>query len=880
MELYKDNKKFQKVMDSTVSDTDHRGFTSFMITPVQIGPRYGLHIMDLRKVTPSSHPDAELLEVALEKLQAVNRGADQGMAVCTHQARLLRLRRKLSNDFGFLAKGRRPVAKQPIKIERKDGAIWLFRDLVMVIRKTGVRRMTVVYHGGVAVFRYFAQWPEPGFVTIDADGRPLTFRTHGRPFFFDSGHAPDADFFQALEELQTELVRATGKSEWVMGTSRMIATSLVAFAKPRVVRVGADFFIFNDRSAKILRLRDDKLEEAGTLRQPARDVAVTSFQGSVVIFSGNELLRYDPVTEQTTDIPLREPIEPRRGASLVAYKDDVIIFGGKAMSRQQYFDDVVVVHVPDGIMELVAAKNSPSGRWCHAAVVIGDKMFIAGGADKTGALGGLWEFNIARRTWARRQNLAAEKRGLLFGLRRGLAALTRKSEWLFAGSLDVMTFQKIDVFGNVPDCSYAAVVPDADTVHVFAGWGRHSKLKEVAGLYVLKVSLNDPLSPFLLLRETQQDLHREQSVRELERLVREQQAAELEQFFLGCIARQKQHYMYAYWLVRPDRCPAFPNAPGWSHADDDVPSFEVLAERLPDVTDPDVIDWLTFSTLPSYCSYFLTQAGSERFVRVMRDVAEDKPKLFSAFARAAFVSPFFLAFAAGEKWASMPTFVSEIMDVANDPQELLSDGLAIASMAVGKVRELGSQEASGEFLPVLTHEDRTNAGFPSVFRLVMLSTLDLAALGFDQQEYRLGVYGRRDLEAAQLEQQTAFGSKPEVQLRHLLQAADPVPVLKREIGQSVREFFIAYLVRRGPIETYIRREEDFRAFDANAAVHWDKPASLMALMKRTAFQREDLPGLTKAMAAIRQKLEKINTATAGIRNRTEELFLSRGKFLE
>jgi hypothetical protein len=189
------------------------------------------------------------------------------------------------------------------------------------------------------------------------------------------------------------------------------------------------------------------------------------------------------------------------------------------------------------------------------------------------------------------------------------------------------------------------------------------------------------------------------------------------------------------------------------------------------------------------------------------------------------------------------------------------------------------RKAEGEFLPVLTHEDRTNAGFPSVFRLVMLSTLDLAALGFDRQEYRLGVYGRKDSEAARLEQQAVFGSKPEVQLRRLLQAADPLPVLKREVGMPLRDFFIAYLVRRGPIETYIRREEDFRAFDANPTVQWGKSASLVALMKRAAFQREDLPGRTNAMVDIRQKLEKIDTATEAVRNMTQEAFLSRGVFL-
>jgi hypothetical protein len=383
----------------------------------------------------------------------------------------------------------------------------------------------------------------------------------------------------------------------------------------------------------------------------------------------------------------------------------------------------------------------------------------------------------------------------------------------------------------------------------------------------------------LLLRETQQDLHREQSVRELERLVREQQAAELEHFFLDCIARQKQHYMCGYWLVRPDRCPAFPNAPGWSHVDDDVPSFDELAKMLANVTDPDVIDWLTFSTLPSYCSYFLTQAGTERFVRVLRDVAEDKPMLFTAFARAAFVSPFFMAFVAGEEWAPMPPFVSEIMDLAADRTELLRDGFTIASVALGSARQPGPEKAGVEFLPVLTHEDRTQAEFPSVFRLVMLSTLDLAALGFDRQEYRLRVYGKKDVEAARLEQQTAFGSKPEVQLRRLLQAADPLPLLKKEVDLSLRDYFISYLVRRGPIETYIRREEDFRAFDANAAVQWGKPASLVALMNRAAFQREDLPGQTKAMADIRQKLERIDTATMAIRNMTQQVFLSRSGFL-
>jgi hypothetical protein len=126
-----------------------------------------------------------------------------------------------------------------------------------------------------------------------------------------------------------------------------------------------------------------------------------------------------------------------------------------------------------------------------------------------------------------------------------------------------------------------------------------------------------------------------------------------EGYFEAC-NNQKKHFMLFYMLLYnlDNRAHVFPPYSARVLEDRPLgtrscscPCIDNVFEFLRTPVAPDFADALTFSLLPSYFSFFMTEGGIHEFIRLLETVG-DQPQLRETYARMAFVSPFFLSFAA------------------------------------------------------------------------------------------------------------------------------------------------------------------------------------------------------------------------------------------
>jgi hypothetical protein len=140
----------------------------------------------------------------------------------------------------------------------------------------------------------------------------------------------------------------------------------------------------------------------------------------------------------------------------------------------------------------------------------------------------------------------------------------------------------------------------------------------------------------------------------VEKKYREIQFVSLQKGYFDACHNQKKHFMLVYMLLYNlnNRAHVFPPYSARVLEDRPLgtrnytyPGIDNVFEFLRRPINPDLADALTFSLLPSYFSFFMTEGGVQDFIRLLDTVA-DQPQLQEMYARMAFVSPFFLSFAA------------------------------------------------------------------------------------------------------------------------------------------------------------------------------------------------------------------------------------------
>jgi hypothetical protein len=322
-----------------------------------------------------------------------------------------------------------------------------------------------------------------------------------------------------------------------------------------------------------------------------------------------------------------------------------------------------------------------------------------------------------------------------------------------------------------------------------------------------------------------------------------------------------------------------------------------LVKSLKSVKAQSLIDILTFSVLPARFHFFFTTFGTAAFISFLGKV--DDPCIRSAFARMAFMSPFFLAFIADvfrpilspmlsssspellredltvrlsdsiiERWslhaARVRYFIGRLFAcLGQDAARVFSDSFFKIALAkqnacffgliefnqtipeslLALLRSLLTIESQSNILNELVEnigrqqfqshrlldiDDRRAA--PALFQRILVSSLDDEGWACirnqvefsDSTRFRVWARMAKGEEEKQsihnlLEQTMANDTGSNAALRHLLQAADPLPDFQcAPRGMSIHQFFVDYVLTRGSRETLDKR---FEAMDTLEKKH-------------------------------------------------------------
>lgn len=79
----------------------------------------------------------------------------------------------------------------------------------------------------------------------------------------------------------------------------------------------------------------------------------------------------------------------------------VLIFGGfGGIGRHARRDDLLLLDIESGRMEVIDVLNAPCPRVGHTSSMIGDSMYVIGGrADPLNILNDVWVFNVTKKDW-------------------------------------------------------------------------------------------------------------------------------------------------------------------------------------------------------------------------------------------------------------------------------------------------------------------------------------------------------------------------------------------------------------------------------------------------------------------------------------------------
>jgi hypothetical protein len=345
---YRTNKKFQKAIPHQAANCRGRDLASYLITPVQRMPRYLLFIRELLKFTPQSHPDFILLETARNQIERAIRRFDDTAGCVQDQGEVSQLQRSIKNGFVLMDNARTLITKAAVSYHGRKGehgTIYLFHNLVFILKDTGDSKVKAVYDSEIGVFQFRVEYPMNNSYAVDFSKK--SYRSQFRTtvpecvFSFDD-REKEVQFFRELATLQNRAALDVGVDYGVRWENWRTKAVLPALVRPRAVALGHELYIFNGDSNQVFKLGGDALTPAAIFDSPAHEYVVTALGDSVVIFTGTQFQQLRP-DGTIADIAISEKITTRRGTALSTYGRDIVLFAGKSIEGKQYFNDVVVL---------------------------------------------------------------------------------------------------------------------------------------------------------------------------------------------------------------------------------------------------------------------------------------------------------------------------------------------------------------------------------------------------------------------------------------------------------------------------------------------------------------------------------------------------------
>jgi hypothetical protein len=279
-----------------------------------------------------------------------------------------------------------------------------------------------------------------------------------------------------------------------------------------------------------------------------------------------------------------------------------------------------------------------------------------------------------------------------------------------------------------------------------------------------------------------------------------------------------------------------------------------------------------------------------------------------------------------ERWKralpTMPPVVSRLLESASDPERTLSNSFFDVALDCQRAKVFGlvdySRDLTEELVillrALLTIESKfnilgalvslTTSGVacrfalftdsdrqtvPALFQPVLLSTFDFNAWAAVQlpgsQFVQPSVYEVRAYLHTGEEETFCIHNANEATmavdhfrvdaaLRHLLQDADPIPRFKslpRKL--SIKDFFVDFLLRRGPRETFARRYDNLTTIQWKSGLFSDESKILAALSHTPLTRKKEIRALS-AFTALWDTFVQANKETQLARDAIQEVFYS------
>ena len=175
------NKSFFNALNELQEKIDGKDLMSYLITPVQRIPRYLLFMREICKITPTSHPDHILAQLALEKIEELAKSTDTQSERVNQQELLCQIQEKLKkNNISIVDPYRRIIKQYDVKVEIlsnyhhhlnnntnattvlpinpykskfKFGTLYLCNDSIMIIKDKG-KTASILYRTHITLFHY------------------------------------------------------------------------------------------------------------------------------------------------------------------------------------------------------------------------------------------------------------------------------------------------------------------------------------------------------------------------------------------------------------------------------------------------------------------------------------------------------------------------------------------------------------------------------------------------------------------------------------------------------------------------------------------------------------------------------------------------------
>ncbi|KAH0795353.1 Kelch motif family protein [Histomonas meleagridis] len=156
--LKKVNRAFASTLSELQQMNDGRDLMSYLITPIQRLPRYLLFLRELIKITPHYHLDAQMLPLATEVIDKINKDAD----VLTERAKQLTVLKKIEDklrkyDVKFVDPQRRIVMLVEVSLQSlkkiPQAQLCLCNDIVFIYIDRG-KTAKLLFYKAISIFHY------------------------------------------------------------------------------------------------------------------------------------------------------------------------------------------------------------------------------------------------------------------------------------------------------------------------------------------------------------------------------------------------------------------------------------------------------------------------------------------------------------------------------------------------------------------------------------------------------------------------------------------------------------------------------------------------------------------------------------------------------